>query len=241
MNDATVKLRVSGDYACFTRPETKVERLSYDVPTPSAARGILDAILWRPEMRWHIVKIAVLKPIRFQALKRNEVQSKLPVKGKTGVKAWMENPSAYRPQAAGAGSDDATPRNTLALRDVAYLIEAEPVVFDCGSSSDPNTPRKYKEMFDRRVLKGQCFHTPALGCREFAAAFEMPHEGEKPIEESRDLGMMLYDIVFGPSGEANRPIFFRARLESGILNTRAEDTFTDEALCREVLTCSFKR
>lgn len=238
MDSHVVRVKVSGEYACFSRPEAKVERFSYDVPTPSAARGILDAILWKPEMRWHVLKVEVLKPIRFQAMKRNELQSKVQVSGKNGVKAWMANPATYKPQAAGAGSEDATPRNTMALRDVAYIIHATPIVFH--SNGGENSPKKYCEMFHRRVEKGQCFHTPALGCREFVAHFEPPSGDECPINETRDLGLMLYDIIFDDAGKKNRPVFFQAAINCGVVFTDAAVVLMDEGERKEVLSCSFK-
>lgn len=229
-----VRVKVGGELACFSRPEAKVERVSYEVMTPSAARGILDSILWKPEMRWHVQRIEVLKPIRYISLKRNEIQSKIAPKT---VGGWMKDPSGYQPQPAGAGSKEATPRSTLALRDVCYVIEAEPVVFN---RTGDNTPQKYAAMFQRRVDKGRFFVPPCLGCREFAAHFESPVEGDFPIDESRDLGLMLYDIAFDGNGGANRPVFFRARLESGVLDTRIESAIPDESLRQEVLKCSFK-
>jgi CRISPR-associated protein Cas5d len=233
-----VRVRVSGEFACFSRPECKVERLSYEVMTPSAARGVLDAISWKPEMRWHVRRIEVLKPIRFIGLKRNEVQTKVALKGKEGVLAWMKDPASYRPQPAGAGSDDATPRSTVALRDVAYIIEAEPIVFN---GAGDNTPAKYVAMLNRRVEKGQCHFQPALGCREFAARFEPPSPQDSPISDTRDLGLMLYDIIFRqPQGE-NRPVFFRARLENGVLDTRADTAVEEAETRREVLACSYNR
>ncbi len=231
-----VRVRVSGPLACFTRPEAKVERLSYDLPTPSAARGILDSICWRPQMRWHVRAVEVLRPLRTIALKRNEVQSKITVKGRAGIAGWMADPADYAPFAAGAGSDEGTPRATLALKDVAYVIEAEPVVFD---ASGDNTPQKYAAMLRRRVEKGQCHIRPCLGCREFAAEFGPPDPAEKPIAESRDLGRMLYDIIFD-SETGNTPVFFQARLENGRMDTRAEMAVTDEALRRRVLACSYR-
>lgn len=238
MSSPFVRVKVGGEFACFSRPEMKVERVSYEVMTPSAARGILDSIIWKPEMRWHIRRIEVLKPIRFQALKRNEIQSKIAVRGADGIHAWMRNPASYKPQPAGAGSGDATPRNTLALRDVAYIIEAEPVIFD---DSGDNTPTKYVEMLLRRVAKGQCHTVPSLGCREFAAWFEPVETGDQPIEESRDLGLMLYDIVFDSQGKNNRAIFFHGRLEGGVLNTMAQTAISDNQLRKEVLSCSYRR
>ncbi len=229
-----ILIRVSGDYACFTRPETKVERFSYPVITPSAARNVLDAICWRPEMRWIVTRIAVLKPIRYMSVLRNEVQSKL---SPAAVKKWMRDPSSYEPLVAGAGNGtDGTPRNTTLLRDVAYWIEAYPHVFD---TSRDNTPAKYMAMMQRRVEKGQCFQRPYLGCREFAAEFGPMREGEAPIAVSMEIGRMLYDIAFLPTG--NRAAFFEARLENGVMETRPEVVLTDEFRRREVLQCSSRR
>lgn len=223
---------MEGLLACFSRPEMKVERVSYEVMTPSAARGVLDAILWKPQMRWIVHRIDVLAPIRFLSFRRNEIQDKVPPRSVLG---WMADPAKYEPQAAGAGSDAATPRGTLALRDVAYCIEASPLVFE---PSAEDTPEKYASMFERRVERGQCFHRPYLGCREFACHFEPPRTGEKPVEETRDLGLMLYDIVFRKG--ANRPLFFRAQLDHGVLATSPAQVL-DAAQREEVLACSSKR
>src|SRR5688572_23420089 len=167
-----IQVKVFGHFACWTRPENKVERVSYECMTPSAARNILDAICWKPEMRWVVTQIKVLQPIVFQALRRNEVQDKVsPAK----VKKWMADPASFEAIEAGAGSESVTQRNTLALRNPAYIIEAYPHVYQ---PSEENTPVKYMAMFNRRVEKGQCFYRPALGCREFAANFELPSEND---------------------------------------------------------------
>lgn len=233
MSTPTVRVRVSGDYACFTRPETKVERFSYPVITPSAARSILDAICWRPQMRWIITRITVLKPIRFLSVLRNEVQSKL---SPVAVKKWMRNPNEFAPLIAGAGQDtDGTPRNTTLLRDVAYWIDAYPHVFD---ASKGNNPVKYVEMFTRRMEKGQCFGRPYLGCREFAAEFGPPLEEDRPIPDSFEIGRMLYDIAFLPEG--NRATFFDACVENGVMDTRPESVLPDGTRRQEVLQCSYR-
>jgi CRISPR-associated protein Cas5d len=237
MSSPFVRVKVSGPLACFTRPETKVERMSYEVPTPSSARGILDAILWKPEIRWHVRRIEVLRPIRFIPLKRNEVQSKVAPKS---IHAWMTDAASYAPMAAGAGSEEGTPRNTLALRDVAYVIEAEPIVYDAGKDGQ-NTPMKYAEMFNRRVKSGQCFTQPYFGCREFAAAFEPPTGDERPIEETHALGLMLYDVVFDPEQGTYRAVFFDAELKNGVVETDVVQALSDEATRQEVLACSYRR
>jgi len=235
VDKSTVLLKISGELACWTRPDQKVERVSYEVMTPSAARNILDAILWKPEMRWVVTRISVLRPIAFQAIRRNELQSKI---APGAVARWMADPTTYEPRAAGAGSDDATPRNTLALRNVGYIIEAYPHVY---APTAEDTPIKYQAMFNRRVEKGQCFHRPALGCREFAAHFEHPGIEDRPIAESRELGWMLYDVVFRDHGAANRPVFFKAALDAGVMVTDPAVVLTDAAQKEEVMACSYKR
>ncbi len=233
-NHEIVRIRIAGEFACFTRPEAKVERASYPLPTPSAARNILDAICWKPEMRWVVTKIRLLNPIKYGSVRRNEVQSKL---APGSVKKWMSDPSQFTPLIAGAGAGtDGTPRSTLLLRDVAYAIEAYPLVYD---RSGDNTPQKYASMLMRRAEKGQCYQQPAMGCREFVARFEPATGNEKTQPVSEDLGRMLYDIVFRPAG--NAPVFFSARLQNGEMDTRPEVVLHDPAQREEVLRCSYKR
>jgi CRISPR-associated protein Cas5d len=233
MPTPSVRVRVSGDYACYTRPETKVERFTYPVITPSAARNVLDAICWRPQMRWIVTSISVLRPVRYMSVLRNEVQSKL---SPVAVKKWMKDPSTFLPLLAGAGQDtEGTPRNTALLRDVAYWIDAYPLVFD---TSGDNTPTKYVQMLNRRVEKGQCFQRPYLGCREFAADFGAPLPEDRPIEESFDVGRMLYDVAFSPSG--NKAAFFEARVDNGVMDTRPEAVLPDVERRKDLLACSYK-
>jgi CRISPR-associated protein Cas5d len=235
-NSPHIRLQISGDFACFTRPENKVERVSYEAPTPSAARNILDSICFRPEMRWVVTRILVLKPIRWQSFRRNEVQSKL---SPASVKRWMKDSSSFQPQVAGAGNGtDATPRTSLILRDVAYVIEAYPFVFDPDVE---NTPTKYMAMFNRRVKKGQCFQQPYLGCREFAVSrFELATASDQPLREVNvDIGIMLYDILFRE--ESNRAIFFRASIQDGVLDTHPQRAIPDIITREALLTCSFRR
>lgn len=202
-----IKLKVWGDYACFTRPEMKVERVSYDVMTPSAARGILEAIYWKPSIIWVVDRIHVLNPIYFDNVRRNELASKIPVA--TVKKAMKDGMSLVEVFI----EDDRQQRAAMVLRNVAYVIEAH---FDFRGDED-NNPAKHKEMFERRASKGQCFHHPYLGCREFPARFELVeeeisasvHTGEK------DLGFMLYDIDFENDMEAR---FFRACMINGVIN-----------------------
>jgi CRISPR-associated protein Cas5d len=228
----SIRVRVAGSFACFTRPETKVERFTYPVMTPSAARNVLDSICWRPQMRWIVTSITVLKPIRTFSVLRNEVQSKL---SPAAVKKWMRDPAQFEPLIAGAGQGtDGTPRNTTLLRDVAYWIDATPRVFD---ESGDNTPAKYVAMMERRVRKGQCFQRPYLGCREFAADFSPPLDEDRPIKDSLEIGRMLYDVAFMPEG--NRAAFFEAHLVNGTLDTDPERVLLDEGRRRDVLHCSY--
>jgi CRISPR-associated protein Cas5d len=216
-------LEVAGDFACFNRPEMKVERVSYDVITPSAARAVFESILWKPAIRWQVTKIEVLKPIEWISLRRNEVG------------AIASSPQGLyieetRQQRAG-----------LFLRDVSYRIHAGFEMCDSSGHkqnfpylvkhpiNDPdeqraadevNTPAKFWNMFERRASKGQCVNQPYLGCREFAASFRLIKDfasEASPIAESRDLGWMLYDMDYANLASPN-PRFFRAELKNGILD-----------------------
>lgn len=214
-----VKLHVWGDRACFTRPEMKVERVSYDVMTPSAARGILEAVHWKPAIRWVVDRIHVLKPIRFQSFRRNEVGAKISAdKAKSAMKAGST---------AGLGlvvEDNRQQRAATLLVDVDYVIEAH---FELTArAKDDDTPAKHVCMFNRRAESGQCFHRPCLGTREFAADFELIPDGaplprcELPEDQrNRDLGWMLHDIDFAPSG-ASTSRFFRASLKDGVVDVQ---------------------
>src|SRR5574340_278972 len=195
----TFCLKVWGDYACFTRPEMKVERVSYDVITPSAARAIFEAILWKPSIRWHVTKIEVLKPIKWISVRRNEVGA-VAIVGKDGIFA---DDAAVRQQRAG-----------LFLRDVAYRIHAGFEILP--GAEENNTPGKFLDMFERRASKGQCIMQPYLGCREFAAHFKLSAGAdEAPIAETRDLGWMLHDLDYG---EDIAPRFFRAEMKNGVID-----------------------
>lgn len=203
-----IKLRVWGDYACFTRPEMKVERVSYDVITPSAARGILEAIYWKPSIRWVVDRIHVMRPVRFDNVRRNEVDAKVPVGSvKTAMKGGGKTLQLFI-------EDSRQQRAAMVLRDVEYVIEAH---FEYTSDEDRNDG-KHLDMFNRRAAKGQCFHRPYLGCREFPAFFE-PVDGDVPAsplasEPARDLGWMLYDIDYARD---MAPVFFRPALEGGVI------------------------
>lgn len=238
-------LEITGDYACFTRPEMKVERVSYDVMTPSAARAIFEAILWKPAIRWRVTRIEVCNPIRWISVRRNEVGAVLSTRN---VEAAMR---------AGSGNlalhieDDRQQRAGLFLRDVRYRLHArfERVAggtrngnfphlagrLDDAAERDvakaPESDAKYAAMFERRARKGQCFNQPYLGTREFSCAFRLANPGAEPFEcpvelaGTRDLGWMLYDMDFGPPPHANpKPLFFRASLRDGALDVPASDS-----------------
>jgi len=211
----TYCLELSGDFACFTRPEMKVERVSYDVMTPSAARACFEAILWKPAIRWHIRKIEVMKPIRWINLRRNEVAS---VVSTRNVETAMKNGTGI----LGLNiEDDRQQRAGLFLRDVAYRVHADLEVLP--NAAPDNTPMKFQEMFERRANRGQCVNQPYLGCREFAAHFRLVADlaaEPAPIDETRELGFMLHDLDFTQPADP-APRFFRARLENGAVNVPA--------------------
>jgi len=206
-----LEVKVWGDYACFTRPEMKAERVSYPIMTPSAARGLLEAIFWKPEFRWQVRQIEVLKPIRYISIIRNEVNSKASLRS---AQQWAVSGGSY------FADEDRAQRHTLALYDVAYLIRAD-IVLAVHATDDV---AKYRDQFRRRVTRGQCYHRPYLGCREFAASFSDPDGTEQPIGLTSDLGRMLFDLDYAPdqSGRGT-PHFFNARLDGGILRIPPEE------------------
>jgi CRISPR-associated protein Cas5d len=204
-----LRLRVTGERACFTRPEMKVERVTYDVMTPSAARGVLEAILWKPQMRWVVERIDVLAPIRHAQVRRNEVADKASVRN---LMTAMGGGSAR----LGIDIEDSRQqRAAVILREVDYVIQARIELTDKAGPDD--SLAKYVEMFRRRAGAGQCFHRPYLGTREFAADFELVADdaAPAPIAVDRDLGWMLLDIEH--AGEKATPLFFPARLAGGSL------------------------
>lgn len=202
-DDRIVKVKVTGDYACFTRPDLKVERLSYPCMTPSSARGILDSILWKPEFHWYVRKIKILKPVRFVTVKRNEINSK---QSKTPIVV----------------DEKRAQRNSVILRDVAYIIEAS--IF-LKEKSERNSIEKYvgtasgrEGMFPRRVKKGQCWRRPYLGTREFSAEFMPPEGNEEPINEIIPVGSMLFDIFYDKDGKSEPVFFHDVVIRNGILD-----------------------
>ena len=211
-------LELSGELACFTRPEMKVERVSYDVITPSAARAVFEAILWKPAIRWHVRRIEVLKPIRFINLRRNEVGSKVSTSNVTkamngadiDLSIYADDP-AERAQRAG-----------LLLRDVSYRVHADMEVRT--DRQDPMPAPKYHAMFERRAERGQWVNQPYLGCREFAARVRLVNETvaeAAPIGETRDLGWMLHDLDFERPADP-QPVFFRAQMTAGVIEVSTQ-------------------
>ncbi|MBI5193884.1 MAG: type I-C CRISPR-associated protein Cas5 [Nitrospirae bacterium] len=206
LDDRIVRVKVKGDFACFTRPDLKVERMTYPCMTPSAARGILDSILWKPEFQWYVRSILVLNPVKFCSIKRNEINTK-----------QGRNPIIIEEKRA--------QRNSVVLRNVAYIIEAS--IYQ-KQMSDKNKPEKYigrkgidadnDGMFIRRVKKGQCWRRPYLGVREFSSEFMEPDCTEKPIQETIPIGSMLFDIFYNANGKPEPLFFHDVAVRNGILN-----------------------
>lgn len=212
-----VRVRVWGDLALFSRPEMKVERCSYDMITPSAARGILEAVYWHPGMRWVIDRIYVRKPIRFTSIRRNEVKSKVLASSALTVMNGGNKPLFI------SSRQDIVQRAAILLQDVDYVIEAH---FDMTeSASDADNPGKFKDIIMRRLRRGECYHTPYFGCREFPAKFEL-YEDEAVTTEyegvEKDLGYMLYDFDYTNLDDI-QPMFFRAVLKDGVLDVRDQE------------------
>lgn len=216
LDSRIVKVKVTADFACFTRPDLKVERMTYPCMTPSAARGILDSILWKPEFQWYVRRIIVLNPIRFFSIKRNEINSK---QGKTPIVVDEVNNRGkpkYRAQ-----------RNSVVLKDAAYIIEAS--IYQ-NQISDKNRPEKYIGMnigkegiFPRRVKKGQCWRRPYLGVREFAAEFTEPEGTEQAIQETIPIGSMLFDIFYDENGKPEPLFFHDVAIRDGVLNCQVPE------------------
>ncbi|MBW4514634.1 MAG: type I-C CRISPR-associated protein Cas5c [Timaviella obliquedivisa GSE-PSE-MK23-08B] len=214
-------VKVWADYACFTRPEFGAERVSYPVMTPSAAKGVLEAVFWKPEFCWKVREIEVLKPIQHFSIVRNEINS------------WQSPSSAKSENYRYFADDDRAQRHTLGLRDVAYLIKAD---VELKAHANENEA-KYRDQFRRRIKKGQCHHQPYLGTREFSAFFGEPEPDDHPISYSDELGLMLLDVEFTVTTDSPtleyfthdesgarvtkgkaQPKFFRARLDNGVLS-----------------------
>ena len=210
-----VRIRVWGDYALFSRPELKVERYSYDVITPSAARGILDAIYYHPGMRWIIDKIYVVKPIRFTSVRRNEIKSKISASNVLQVYNGADK-ALYM-----SSKQEIVQRASVLLTDVEYVIEAHFEMTEKANETD--NPGKFKDITMRRLKKGECYHMPYFGCREFPAHFALCEEEEiKTVYETvpeKDFGIMLYDMDYSDP-ENIQSMFFRAVMRHGVLDLR---------------------
>lgn len=210
-----VKVKVWGDFALFSRPEMKVERCSYDVITPSAARGILDAVYWHPGLHWVIDKIYVKKPIRFTSVRRNEVKSKILASSLLQAYNGADKPLYI------SAREDIVQRASVLLCDVEYVIEAHFEMTDKANATD--NPGKFKDIVMRRLRRGECYHMPYFGCREFPAHFCLCEEEEiqtayEEVEE-KDLGFMLYDMDY-TERENIQPMFFRAVMRRGVIDLR---------------------
>ena len=210
-----VKVNVWGDYALFSRPELKVERYSYDIITPSAARGILEAIYWHPGMRWIIDKIYVKNPIQFTSVRRNEVKSKILASNVLQAYNGADKPLYI------STKEDIVQRASQLLCNVSYTIEAHFEMTEKANASD--NPGKFKDIIMRRLRKGECFHMPDLGCREFPANFALCEEEEihtaYDVVEEKDLGIMLFDMDYSDP-ENIQPMFFRAVMRHGVVDLR---------------------
>ncbi|MBZ0157745.1 MAG: type I-C CRISPR-associated protein Cas5c [Alphaproteobacteria bacterium] len=214
LDNRIVKVKVKGDFACFTRPDLKVERMSYPCMTPSAARGVLDSILWKPEFQWYVRRILVLSPLKFCTIKRNEINSK---QSRTPI-VVDELDSLGKPKYRAQ-------RNSVILRGVAYIIEAS--IYQ-RQVSERNKPEKYigrkgvdadhDGIFIRRIKKGQCWRRPYLGVREFSAEFMEPDGTETPIKETIPIGSMLFDIFYDANGKPEPLFFHDVAIRNGILN-----------------------
>lgn len=219
MKSPTYIIQAKGPLAIFTRPEFKSERFSYPCITPSAARGLIEAVLWKPAIAWHISKIHILSPIKWTSFRRNEVSSKASPPSKATIEKGGPAPSLHADR-------NRAMRNTVALRDVQYAIELHFTMTPRAGAGDNVT--KFHEMFTRRMSKGQAFQQPYFGCRECIANLELLTEVPQPIDESKDLGIILWDIDYKGSGKDDRsaPIFFHALLENGTIIVPAN---SDEA------------
>lgn len=205
----SIKMEVWGEYACFTRPEMKVDRVSYDVPTPSAARGMVESVYYHPGLKWHVDKIYVCKPIRFTNILRNEVASKISVRNVLTEANGKKRSYIDR-------NADIQQRATTMLRNVHYVIEAHFEMTDKANPSD--NPGKFQDIVKRRLRSGQAYMQPYLGCRECTAHFRLWEGGDIPtIDETRDLGYMLYDMEYSDP-ENIQPMFFRAQMVHGVID-----------------------
>jgi CRISPR-associated protein Cas5d len=234
MNAASpiLKFRCSGPLAIFTRPEFKSERFSYPVPTPSALRGIVESVLWKPAIAWRIHRIHVLNPIQFMSFRRNEVKNKA-----VAPTAKVISDGGAAPQFF--ADEDRAQRNTVALTHVDYLVETRFSLTD--RAGDGDTVAKFLAMFERRLEKGQVFQQPYFGCRECAADVRPADGGEKAIPETKDIGLMLWDIAFNSTKKTteNRPIFYWARMAEGVIDVPGSEEAARASAVKYQTTGSF--
>ena len=210
-------IEVWGDYACFTRPEMKTERVSYDMITPSAARGLVEAIYWHPGLRYTVDRIYLLKPVQFTSIRRNEVKSTLLSSAALSAAKGGTPPVLYT-------SEDIQQRAAMVLQDVHYVIECHFDLTDKAAPSD--NPGKFQDILRRRLRKGQCYHQPCFGCREFPANFrEWPGGSIPALKVTQDLGFMLHSLDYSDSANI-RSQFFRAKLVDGVMECRDVEVFT---------------
>jgi CRISPR-associated protein Cas5d len=212
LDKEVIRVKVTGDFACFTRPDLKVERMTYPCMTPSAARGILDSILWKPEFQWYIRRILVLKPVKFFSIKRNEITAKQGGRIIEIDAIDTRGKPLFRTQ-----------RNSIILRDVAYVIEASVYQENIDTK---NLPKKYVEMVRRRINKGQCYRRPFLGTREFAAEFYEPDSSDIPINETIPIGSMVFDIFYDEFGKPSPIFFYDVAVVNGVLDCEVQENDT---------------
>lgn len=216
MNTSSFRIRIRGPLACFTRPEFSTERLSYEVMTPSAARGVLEAVLWKPAILWRIHAVRVLSEIKWTEFRRNEVNKRVSTSDASSAANGRTSLRDY------FADEDRAQRNTVALRDVDYIVEASMVMTERAGAED--NLLKFRAMFERRLQSGQHIYQPYLGCREFPAYVEAADALSTAIGETKELGWMLHDVDYGAD---RRPRFFQARLDKGIMQVPAwEDAVT---------------
>ena len=214
----SMRIEVWGNYACFSRPEMKTERVSYDIITPSAARGLVEAVYWHPGLQYHIDRIYLLNPVKFTNIRRNEVKSTLLASAALSAAKGGTPPALYT-------SQDIQQRAAMVLQDVHYVIECHFTMTDKVAPGD--NPGKFQDILRRRLNRGQCYHQPCFGCREFPASFrEWPADEPIPaLPVTQDLGFMLYDLDYSDP-ENLRPQFFRAKLENGVMDCQDVEVFT---------------
>lgn len=213
----SIRIEVWGPYGCYSRPELKTERVSYDVITPSAARGLVESIYWHPGLLYTIDRIYLLSPIQFTNIRRNEVKSTLLSSAALSAAKGGPPPVLYT-------SQEIQQRAALVLQDVHYVIECHFTMTDKAAPGD--NPGKFQDILRRRLRKGQCYHQPCFGCREFPAHFrEWPEDEIHPLDVTQDLGFMLYDLDYSDPKNI-RSQFFRAKLVHGVLDCRNVEVFT---------------